>query len=342
MRLRSYGETGPLVPPIDNLENYYESWGEAWERQALIKARPICGDEELGRRFQRFAAKFVFARQMHYSSDLDLLFLYDDLVDDSSMESRTELQLLQDARVARLLELLAGVTAEGIAYRVDLRLRPEGATGLLARSWSSFVDHSRRYMQPWERMALVRSRMLAESEKVRAEWADILFEIVYDFHWNHESVNAIRHLKRRIESETNRESGIYLDFKFGTGGICDLDFLVQVLQALHGKKNPAVRLPNAGDAVPALRDAGALLEREGEELLAAYHFQRRVENHYQLIEEWTSREISRESPALERRARSLGYLGDASGGARKAFLTDWDHTARQVCRLVDKYFYANQ
>ena len=68
MRLRPHGETGPLVPTIDSLENYYESWGEAWERQALIKARPICGDEALGRRFQAFAAKFTFARQMDDSS----------------------------------------------------------------------------------------------------------------------------------------------------------------------------------------------------------------------------------------------------------------------------------
>jgi glutamate-ammonia-ligase adenylyltransferase len=68
MRLRPHGETGTLVPTIDSLENYYESWGEAWERQALIKARPICGDETLGCRFQAFAAKFTFARQMDDSS----------------------------------------------------------------------------------------------------------------------------------------------------------------------------------------------------------------------------------------------------------------------------------
>jgi len=68
MRLRPHGETGPLVPTIENLENYYESWGEAWERQALIKARPICGDPNLCDRFRRFAEKFTFARQMDDSS----------------------------------------------------------------------------------------------------------------------------------------------------------------------------------------------------------------------------------------------------------------------------------
>jgi hypothetical protein len=68
MRLRPYGSDGPLVPTIDGLENYYESWAEAWERQALIKARPVCGDPDLCGRFERFAARFTFARQMDDSA----------------------------------------------------------------------------------------------------------------------------------------------------------------------------------------------------------------------------------------------------------------------------------
>ena len=75
------------------------------------------------------------SRQMHYASDLDLVFLYDDASEDANAEDRVRFARLEDSRVERILELLAGVTAEGVAYRVDLRLRPEGASGLLARSW---------------------------------------------------------------------------------------------------------------------------------------------------------------------------------------------------------------
>lgn len=279
------------------------------------------------------------SRQMHYSSDLDLLFLYDDPQEDSAPHSRTGLQLLQDARVERLLGLLAGVTAEGTAYKVDLRLRPEGTTGLLARSWSSFLEHARRYMQPWERMALVRSRILAVSPEVQAGWAAAMEEVVYHFPWDLEAINAVRHLKRRIESETNKQNRIYLDFKFGTGGISDLEFLVQLLQVLHGKTNPAVRAPALADAVAALCDCGIITAQESGHLLQTHQFQRRVENHYQLIEEWTSQEISRESPDLERLARSLGYRGAAPGEARKVFVSEWDSSAGQVRNLMDKYFY---
>jgi glutamate-ammonia-ligase adenylyltransferase len=279
------------------------------------------------------------SQQMHYSSDLDLLILYEDLPENSTPEERTELQLLQDDRVATLLEILAAVTTEGIAYKIDLRLRPEGATGMLARSWSSFREHARRFMQPWERMALVRSRILANSDEVKARWSDILSEIVYDFSWNQESLESIRHLKRRIESETNKESRICLDFKFGKGGICDLEFLVQMLQVVYGRTNPGARAPGIADAVEALAYAGAISEQERRNLQTAHVFHRRVENHYQMIEEWTSREVSRESPVLERLARSLGYREDSAAEARKAFLCDWEHHAQQVRSMVERCFY---
>jgi len=281
------------------------------------------------------------SRQMHYSSDLDLLFLYKDLPEGTPPAQRTARQLLQDHRAERLLEIVAGVTTEGMVYQVDLRLRPEGAAGLLARSWSSFREHAHRHMQPWERMALVRSRVLAASDAVMIRWNDLLSEIVYDFAWDREALESIRHLKRRIESETNKESRIHLDFKFGLGGICDLEFLVQLLQVTHGRGNISVRVPGIADAVHALERAGAISEQESAALTEAHAFQRRVENHYQMIEEWTSREVSRESPLLERLARSLGYRGGSVSEARRAFLLDWERHANRVREMLETRFYGN-
>ena len=94
------------------------------------------------------------SRQLHYSSDLDLMFLYEEPEGAVSSELRAEVQRAQGERVEQTLHLLADVTSEGVAYRLDLRLRPEGSSGLLARSWTSFVDYARQFMQPWERMAL--------------------------------------------------------------------------------------------------------------------------------------------------------------------------------------------
>jgi glutamate-ammonia-ligase adenylyltransferase len=276
---------------------------------------------------------------LHYSSDLDLLILYDDPPPKSSPETRTDWQLCADGRVERLLELLGGVTPEGMAYRIDLRLRPEGTAGLLARTWSSFMDHARRYMQPWERMALVRGRVVSGSEEIKSRWSKAMEEIVYDFIWDKDAVGAIRHLKRRIESESNKEDRVYVDFKFGSGGIADFEFLVQFLQVLHGHKAAALRTPQIAEALSCLRDMGVVSPQECQALQEAHQFQRLLENHYQLVEEWTSREVSRESPVLERLARNLSCPGATPGDARKALLDEWDGHARTVRSLVEKLFY---
>lgn len=277
------------------------------------------------------------SRQLHYASDLDLIFLYDS-VTGVDPETRARYQRYQEERVEQLLELFAKVTPEGLAYQIDLRLRPEGASGILVRSWESFFEYAGQYMQPWERMALVRSRILDESPEALKQWNEFLAAVVYEFDWNDEACESIRHVKRRIEREKSRETKNNLDFKYGRGGIADIEFLIEFLQIRHGKSHPDIRVPGLKDALLALHGNGILSGEEKDRLLEAHRFERLVENRYQLMEEWTSRELSRESPLLVRLAGSLGYRGGAAA-VRKSFVSDWDNTARQVRELVEKYFY---
>jgi glutamate-ammonia-ligase adenylyltransferase len=276
------------------------------------------------------------SRQVHYGSDLDLVFLYDDPPDGArSAEARAEIQLALDARIERLLEFVAGVTTEGVAYRVDLRLRPEGSSGLLARSWSSFLEYAERHMQPWERMALVRSRNLFADAAQECRWEQVLERCVYRYPWDRPALEAVRRLKRRIETELSRESRSQLDFKHGKGGGSDLEFLVQLLQVMRGGEMKSLRSPSVAEALAALGKAGVLPAAEADELREAYRFQRRLESRYQLMEEWAAREISRESPALERLARSLGYHG------RSEFLAEWDAHSVFVRGMMERYFYGD-
>jgi glutamate-ammonia-ligase adenylyltransferase len=279
------------------------------------------------------------SRQMHYASDLDLIFLYDAPPEGTAPEVRASIQKEQDERVKNILEALSAITPEGIAYSVDLRLRPGGAAAPLARSWESLLEYSKKHMQPWERMALVRSRILDNSRQHRNRWDSMLSTTVYEYDWNEESFESIRHIKRRIETEINKETRNHIDFKYGKGGISDLEFLVQFLQIRNGRQYPDVRVPELKEAVLAICAAGIITRQERDSLLRAHQFERLVENRYQLMEEWTAREISRESPTLERLAASIGYKGDATA-ARKSFISDWDETAQSVRQLMEKYFYS--
>jgi glutamate-ammonia-ligase adenylyltransferase len=310
---------------------------------ALDWTRPVPKDlgEPLPPALRAVGMGKLGSRQMHYSSDLDLMYLYDDPPPGASADVRARIQLAQDERVESMLEIMAAVTTEGVAYPVDLRLRPEGASGLLARSWASFIEYADQYMQPWERMALVRARLMDDSVEAQGKWRNLMAEVVYGFPWNEEAFESIRHLKRRIENEKSKESRIYVDFKYGKGGITDLEFLVQFLQIRYGGRHEGVRAPDVAEVVAALCAAGAISAGERDSILQAHRFQRGVENRYQLVEEWNAREVSRESPLLARVARSLGYRGETPADMRRSFLADWDAHAAVIRPLLDKYFYTS-
>jgi glutamate-ammonia-ligase adenylyltransferase len=335
----AYRDISGLASPLD-VSGELSALAEACVLSAIEWTRPEPAriPDDYTEKLRAVALGKFGARQMHYASDLDLVFLYE-AEPETAPEARAHYQLLQDGRVEGMLRILGGVTSGGLVFRIDLRLRPEGGSGLLSRSYESFLDHARQYMQPWERMALVRSRVLGNQGSGR--WEQILDEIVYDYRWDEEALGSIRHLKRRIENEKNKESRMRLDFKYGRGAIVDLEFLVQFLQLRLGPVHRAVRAPATADAVPALHAAGAITGAERDLLLRANLFSRKVENHYQLMEEWNLREISRDSPALLRLARSVGYSGVSSAEIRRRFLSDWDENAAAVRALVNQYFYGS-
>ncbi len=317
--------------------------GQACVQAALDLTRPDAGtlDREPGGILHVIALGKLGSRLMHYASDLDLMFLYEQAPGGADSAARARVQQEVEGRVERFIELLSSVTSEGVVYEIDLRLRPEGALGLLARSWESFMEYVRFHAEPWERLALVRSRAIDGGGGIETRWNAVLAEAVYEFAWTEEMFEALRHLKRRIETEKNRESRINIDFKYGRGGVVDLEFLVQWLQIRSGAGSYPVRDPSLATALPTLQTAGALSRSECAGLRDAHRFQRFLENRYQLLEEWNSREISRESPVLARLARSMGYREGTKSSARRALLSDWDSHAAAVRALVEKYVFSH-
>ncbi len=338
----AYRDMADLADSLE-ISRELSSLASACLRAALNWTRPEHTDlsQEPRERLHLVALGKLGSRQLHYASDLDLVFLYDALPQGERPQVRAGIQKEQDERVKNILELLSAVTPEGVTYSVDLRLRPGGASGTLARSWEGFFEYSREFMQPWERMALVRSRMLDDSKEHLSRWSSLLSTVVYEYDWAEDSFESIRHIKRRIETEINKETRSHIDFKYGKGGIADLEFLVQYLQIKHGRRHPGIRVPELKEAVLALSEAGIVTEQEKDTLLQAHQFERLVENRYQLMEEWAAREISRESPVLGRLAASIGYKGDESV-VRKSFVADWDEIARSVRQLVEKHFYSER
>ena len=156
-------------------------------------------------------------REITFNSDLDIIF--------ASAGDVTE----EDTRVAeRLIRLLISYTREGAAYRVDMRLRPDGTKGTLVSSMESFRDYYSKNAAFWEFQALLKARPIAGDRKAGQCFLDMAKEILIA-HGSSISAADVRGMRERIQKELSKETAGY-DIKLGYGGLEELEFTVQYLQ----------------------------------------------------------------------------------------------------------------
>src|SRR5262249_28600826 len=176
--------------------------------------------------------------------------------------------------VAEVLRLLSARTDRGQAYRVDLRLRPEGEHGPLARSLASTLDYYDTLGRTWERQALIKVRPVAGDPALGEEFLRQTEPFVYRRYLSFAEINEIKALKRRIEQKAQRAGDSEREVKTGRGGIRDIEFTIQFLQLLNGGDMPAVRRRHTLEAMQGLGAAGCLTDPEDRILHDAYPFHR--------------------------------------------------------------------
>ena len=226
-------------------------------------------------------------------SDLDLVFLYDGDPSDSSSFERHQ------SFVRAIYEFLERPTAEGVAYRVDTRLRPEGKKGALAIPVVAFGRYLEERAEIWERMAWTRCRFVAGDAAIVERVDELRRTFVYG-PWNPEIPGYARHLRARMERELAREAdGRRLDFKVGRGGLADIDFLLQVIQIRHGHDDEAFRMPGTRRLLGSLPETPYISVDQGDRLREAYAFLRTLETVLRIESDAGVGYLSTEPAALE-------------------------------------------
>jgi glutamate-ammonia-ligase adenylyltransferase len=265
-------------------------------------------------------------QELNYSSDIDLMFLYDE--DGQTTGPKVLSNAEYFARMgSEIVRLLADHTALGFAYRVDMRLRPDGMQGALARSLDATLGYYVTRGRTWERQALIKCRPIAGNLGLGRTFCEAVTPFIYRRYLSAAEIAEIKALKRRIEQRTVSAGMAEVEVKTGKGGIRDVEFVVQFLQLLHGGESPEVRHANTLTAIARLEEVGCLTGEERHIMDDTYRFLRRVEHRLQILFDRQTHEMPRDLEAVRTLALRMGYRltapSEERSGPASRFLADY-------------------
>ncbi|MBN2197301.1 MAG: bifunctional [glutamate--ammonia ligase]-adenylyl-L-tyrosine phosphorylase/[glutamate--ammonia-ligase] adenylyltransferase [Polyangiaceae bacterium] len=249
-------------------------------------------------------------RELNAGSDVDVVFFYD------TDESGNEYSLHEHwTRVAqRIVAVMDEPTADGLIWRVDLRLRPEGSRGPLVNSLGAAERYYETWGRLWERAALLRARPIAGDLHLGAQMdAEVVTPFVYRRSVDPGIVSGLADLVARSRAELSRAPA--RDLKLGPGGIREAEFFVQTLQLVWGGRDPALRVRGTMEALARLRAHGFVTEREGRAIDDAFVLLRSAEHAVQWARGTPTHELPSDPGEFERLARTLGFVSSEAFAA---------------------------
>ena len=225
-------------------------------------------------------------RELNFSSDIDLIFVYPDAGETVGGRKAVENSKFFTRLGQRLIRVLDEVTAEGFAYRTDMRLRPFGDSGLLVLSFASMEDYYQEQGRDWERYAMIKAKILGEdlSNLNHRYLKQMLRPFVYRRYLDFSAIQSLREMKEKISREVVRRN-LVDNIKLGAGGIREVEFIVQTFQMMRGGRDKILQERSLLTVLPRLAELGLLNKDQIQDLRSAYLFFRQVENVLQAIDD---------------------------------------------------------
>lgn len=266
-------------------------------------------DPEKGSGLIVWAMGKLGAREINYSSDIDLIVFYDPMV--SPLAEDVEPSTFFVRLTQNLVKILQERTADGYVARTDLRLRPDPGSTSIAIAREAALIYYESVGQNWERAAQIKARPcagdIAAGEAMLAELAPFVWRKYLDY----AAIADIHAMKRQIHAHRGHGS-IAIEghnLKLGRGGIREIEFFAQTQQLVAGGRNPALRVRETEEALKALAEAQWIDPQARDELTEAYWFLRALEHRLQMVADEQTHTLPSETEALARFARFCGYEG---------------------------------
>jgi glutamate-ammonia-ligase adenylyltransferase len=245
--------------------------------------------------------------ELNFSSDIDVCYFYST---DAGAAGEWTLHQYYAELSRRVTAAIEEPTAEGMIFRVDLRLRPEGRSGPICNSVAAAERYYETFGRTWERQAWLRARPAAGDRALGVELLATLDPFIYPRNVDPKMVEEVRALRALFRDPADAPGALGetgFDVKLGSGGIRDVEMVVQALQLLHAGKRPDLRERNTPRALPRLLVAGLLSDREAQTLLDAYRFWRHLEHRVQVATGAQRHRLPADDAERARFAHGLGF-----------------------------------
>ncbi|CAM2863246.1 bifunctional [glutamate--ammonia ligase]-adenylyl-L-tyrosine phosphorylase/[glutamate--ammonia-ligase] adenylyltransferase [Legionella worsleiensis] len=266
-------------------------------------------------------------RELNYSSDIDLIFAFDEVGFTDGDTVLTNQEFFSKV-VQQFIQLLQPVTPDGFVFRVDLRLRPYGDSGPLVSSLAAMETYYQEQGRDWERYAMVKARVITQSLNETVLWFDrLIIPFVYRRYVDFSVIESLRSMKSMIEREVRLNPRLD-DIKRGKGGIREVEFIIQNVQLIRGGRMPRLQVQNAMAALDVLKQEQLLPRCDA--LKQAYLFLRKLENALQSLGDQQTHSLPQEAIKQTQITLAMGF-------------THWDDLLaklHQYQRIVSNSFHS--
>lgn len=292
----------------------------------------VAGDEEAGAGMVAFAMGKMGAFELNYSSDIDLICLFDDSRFGDDWQEARQAFIRATRKAAAMLN---DHTAEGYVFRTDLRLRPDASVTPVCISMEAAERYYESLGRTWERAAWIKARPCAGDLEAGARFQDTLRPFVWRRHLDFASIQDAHDMRLRIRAHKGLGGALVLEghnMKLGQGGIREIEFFTQTRQLIAGGRDPELRARDTVGGLAALARKGWVPEAVCDALRHHYRHHREVEHRLQMINDAQTQLLPASADGFDRLARFMGE-GDTDAW-RRALMEQ----LQAVAELTEEFF----
>jgi len=295
--------------PLERIMSELSALAERSLDRALAAAIAERTPGEAARGFAVVGLGKLGGHELNYSSDVDLVFLYDPAHLPRRAREEPDQAALRIGQ--RVVELLQKRTEEGYVFRVDLRLRPSPEVTPIVLPVDAAISYYESSALPWERAAFIRACLAAGDAEIGRYFLDAIHPFVWRRSLDFGAIGEIRSLTRLIRGHyaQGQAFGPGYDLKRGRGGIREVEFFVQIHQLIHGGREPELRAASTMAALAALARARRIGGEDEATLREAYRLYRTIEHRLQMVDDLQTHVLPRDSGALDNVAHLHGLGG---------------------------------